>query len=898
MRTASVCLLTVAFAACSNDKKSAANDEYTAEPFDTTYQLNADSLAALDNVGADGTIHFATTPAQLAGIQSGTVIISNRSAIAPNGLLRFVRTVTPDGAGLTLGTVQAPLQVAFRSLHVKTAKRTAALGAAPTTQSAPGVSAEALTAQSGGGGGTLNLGFVAFDGDGNSETTDDQVTVNGELGASFDYTFGIDMAWEKVIALPADVVVCMAAPGCEPSDIMPSVSLGFNVDASADASAGLVGSPFLSFEKDVTIADQVFEPFSVSVLEFVPSVVVIGHLTGDASSQFSLSAGTHAGFKGGITFSTSDGLTTQPPTPTATFDAPNAQVALDAHSRVSVEAKLLLLMYGAVGPYASLEPYAEVSADSTATPCWSVDTGLEAHFGFTVAINAGELGYVNIAGLDLPVNVADATIASGSCALPPGYSTLPKGAGPDAQHIASPTIAPYAYYYQAQSYDPAGNPPYPGAAPYTDTFRTYSARTIDGSVVVGSNDARGLTKIRDDGSVAWAAQFQYPEDTFDGNDQYRQVSGVANLGDASILVATDPYGFLRLNQDGTIVSAITYDISADVPIDSPDGSIGDNTRFYDVVRDGAGGVYVVGTQTDTGDSSRSRLWVMRMDVNGNVLWSHRFGDGATEGFFPTTTSLSANGIGIAGNGVPSVDTHPTFVLNLDADGNVIYARRYTVDCPDGIAGDAPIPYGSTFTRAGDLVLVGEASSYGINFRMRVDSGGQSQGFLADHRTDLLAASFNWTDIAELSTGCFITVGYQENDQFTQQLEVGRLDSGLTEGTVKNRKPLYFSPASPNLILTDDGGAWVFDSYVSVYDPPSEPDGYEAGGVFVAKYPVNTMDMTWLAGTYADIEVDYEAESCTLNDSAWNVTITDFVATAHSSEVKRSAFDQAPTKLSQ
>ena len=125
--------LFVLAAACGDDE---GGDEITAIPFPTTIELSAEDLASLESAGDDGTLVFDPAPASLADVEVGRIRVGGVSDETPAGLLRAVLAVERDGDRLTLGTAVAPIQLAYRKLHVKLAKRSSAVVGAAARRAA------------------------------------------------------------------------------------------------------------------------------------------------------------------------------------------------------------------------------------------------------------------------------------------------------------------------------------------------------------------------------------------------------------------------------------------------------------------------------------------------------------------------------------------------------------------------------------------------------------------------------------------------------------------------------------------------------------------------------------------------------------------------------------------
>src|SRR5262245_21100322 len=111
---------------CSSESASDASsqDEIQAVPFSSTIELKADDLSSLAPDPGDGTLVFATTPASLASVRVGNILVGGLSPSSPAGLLRAVLDVQHDGDRLILKTGQAPIQLAYKKLHARFVRQT------------------------------------------------------------------------------------------------------------------------------------------------------------------------------------------------------------------------------------------------------------------------------------------------------------------------------------------------------------------------------------------------------------------------------------------------------------------------------------------------------------------------------------------------------------------------------------------------------------------------------------------------------------------------------------------------------------------------------------------------------------------------------------------------------
>ena len=247
---------------------------------------------------ADGTLRFDKPTAALEALQVGQVVLAGISPTTPQGLLRVVLRVTPEDSGaLTVRTAAAPLQVAFKRLHARIADVTDPFkdGSSflPTDTRPLGRRPQFST------GGTLgdqqNYDIVVFDGDGNIDTTNDQVRIKTTLGGGFAYNLSIDVDWGAVDALPDVLTDCLTSaanllegkpPTCKIDDLMPELKLGLKVDPHLEASVTLSGAATTGYSKDFDIGTILLPPFPVGPLVFQPTADIIATIEGSASARF------------------------------------------------------------------------------------------------------------------------------------------------------------------------------------------------------------------------------------------------------------------------------------------------------------------------------------------------------------------------------------------------------------------------------------------------------------------------------------------------------------------------------------------------------------------------------------------------------------------------------------
>src|SRR5215217_7293549 len=166
---------------CSDDEAPADAGparEIDYELFPSTHELSAADVAEISTLAPDGALRFERLPEALRGLRVGEVLLAGVSKRTPDGLLRVVLDIQEeeDGAVL-LRTGAAPLQMAFRRLHARVADNAApfARGGKFTGTDVVPLSVSPQFSVSGDLGDRQSYELLAFDGDGNTATKNDQV---------------------------------------------------------------------------------------------------------------------------------------------------------------------------------------------------------------------------------------------------------------------------------------------------------------------------------------------------------------------------------------------------------------------------------------------------------------------------------------------------------------------------------------------------------------------------------------------------------------------------------------------------------------------------------------------------------------------------------------------------
>lgn len=542
-------------------------DEISFEPFPTTRVLGAADLETLREAPDDGTLVFEPAPAALADVETGMVVVGGASKSAPQGLVRGVGDVIREGDRLTLRTMVVPVQLAFRRLSAHSAHRIQDIAAASEAKDGPDLAPRTVRPRATNATSKKNLRWVLFDGDGDEGTLDDQVRLEGELGGGFSFDARFEIDWGAVDDLPQTVTDCLKSipeivvgklPDCTPLALLPEAKATFEVGPDLSAHADLIGSASLSFEKQITLISMGLPPITIGPLVLVPGVDVVASLDGSAGARFRTGFDADLSARLDLVASTKNGVNvTEPRLERSDVKARPTELAIMAKGRVSLGARISLSVYGVIGPYARVNGYAELAADTSKDPCWGITAGLSANAGILVTTpRLPVLGAVTLFDVHTPTTdfLRSGALASGSCSFGKG-STLP-GTGPDEQRYGSPDFPTWSSVTTL-----AGDPLWAvDAGGTSDQSFTQLERTTDGRFLTSSNGGLQLRKIDETGREIWNRGFAEASDPAPP----LALGRFTTLRDSSIAIATTSadgtYGVLRLGQAGGLYAAFGYGI--------------------------------------------------------------------------------------------------------------------------------------------------------------------------------------------------------------------------------------------------------------------------------------------------------------------------------------------------
>lgn len=331
---------------------------------DTTEVLTETTTQYLSEISSDGAVFtFTQSTSDLNALAPGDVMVSDATANAPNGFLREVTSVSSDGGQVIVETEEATLEDAIESGAARISH------ALTPDQIQSGTQLKGVTLATAS---QLQDEFyfkledvVLYDGDGNPDTENDQITADGSIRLEPGFDFSLVVRHWKL------------------------EELSFTTSAVETAELEIKAEiELLSVEKEKEIARRYFNPITVMV-GWVP-VVILPVLTVNVGVDGSVHVGVTTGveqqatlvaglrYAGGVWQPVSDFSNEFHYTP------PTLSAGLNLKGYAG--AQLSLLLYGVTGPYAELNAYLELEADIADDPWWTLYGGLEASGGVKVEV--------------------------------------------------------------------------------------------------------------------------------------------------------------------------------------------------------------------------------------------------------------------------------------------------------------------------------------------------------------------------------------------------------------------------------------------------------------------------------------------------------------------------------
>ncbi len=730
---------------------------YRGELFPTTKVFNNRKAEQIISVDDNGTIRFSADSSAAAALSEHDVIVAGVTDKTPRGLVCMVAGIETGGDEIAVHTRPCGIEYAFETLHVEVqrkvslsavAEKLARRGTKPGARvyaSGPG------TMDSGGDSFDITVDYYPFNGDGDTSTPEDQVHVQGKLGGSLYYFFGLDVDWGSIVSWPPDS--------------LPEVKAGFEVHAGIDTRLDAEGVVTNAFQKTETLDTIPLDPFNVWILWFFPEIALNAHVEGSSTGTFSLGLKESGSFDAGASCSSKTGGYLELEPPQFNYDPPEVSVLDSASVSARVGPRLHVRLYTVAGPYATIWASAGIDADQDRSPCWELSGGFDGDIGIDI-----EVASVNLADWSESFTIIDESLASGDCQ---------DGPAPDPDAVADVT-------------DPSFTP---WSVHCTDTVSSFELadshtrimQSVDGRYLFSGDGMRTLVKYDRDGTQIWARQYTWDDAVI---PEPLRITALADTGDAEMIAAAyDPPIVLKLKASGDVSWSKRLAGTAD-----PGGG------FSAIAVDSSGMVYLAGQVRETG-ADTTDVWIVKTDKDGALVWSRRWGAAGVREV-PSDFVLLESDIVLIGRFFdPGRDpSTQSFVVRMNAQGDAVWAR--SVSAP-GMYDDVLLRRG-LLSQDGDIIAGGMVrTSQPRELLMKIKTDG-TFGWASAARGAYLGPDM--TGFVQLSDGGYLSCGTWWTAGI-DDIWLARLDS-IGRVLWMKRYDDGFDTACPSLYLTGEGGAML------------------------------------------------------------------------------------------
>jgi hypothetical protein len=364
----------------------------------TTKVLPSTTTQHLSSVSSDGAVFtFAQTTPALSELLPGQIIVGNSNPAAPYGFLRKVTSVSNSGGQVVVQTSPAAIDEAVQQGEVSITQTLSPQSPASATF-ADGVqfmeSAAAPNSFS------LQLtNVVLYDGDGNENTTNDQVNANGSVSLVPRFNFRLKVQDYQL----KEFYYTMTASQTTQLKISSKVSV--TARAEKILATYPMGPLFLTIGT-----------FPVTVY---PVVTIVAGMDGTISANVSTGVTQTLSETAGVSYANNSWSPIQQFSNQFQYDAPTLTAGLSIKGYTG--AKLKLLLYGAVGPDISLNAYLKLEANPLQTPWWKLYGGLEVPVGISIEIFSHVIAGYSAVVIDYRILLAQATSSTNNLAPNPSF---------------------------------------------------------------------------------------------------------------------------------------------------------------------------------------------------------------------------------------------------------------------------------------------------------------------------------------------------------------------------------------------------------------------------------------------------------------------------------------------
>ncbi len=182
-------LILVTLSSCNKDDNAQPDNEITNEINPNTIIINSQTDEQLDEVN-DNNLVFSSTNNQVGSFTIGSVLVSDMTENAPNGYLRKVTSINESNGNVIINTTQAALVDAIKNCEFETNYKIDNSDILDVDTSGNDITDERIIQNPNNTEISFSLNDkVLYDEDGNYSTTNDQITIDGEVSIEFDVDF-------------------------------------------------------------------------------------------------------------------------------------------------------------------------------------------------------------------------------------------------------------------------------------------------------------------------------------------------------------------------------------------------------------------------------------------------------------------------------------------------------------------------------------------------------------------------------------------------------------------------------------------------------------------------------------------------------------------------------------
>lgn len=373
---------------------------------ETTNILPPTTTQYLNSISPDGkTFVFTQLTPELSRVAPGEIIIGEPTSLAPNGFLRKVTSISNPSGQVVIETDQAVMEDAIQQ-GMAQVSRNLTPGDIQT-----GYQVEGMTLERGPTQGSFYMkveDVVLYDLDGNPSTTGDQILANGSITMEPGFDFSMVVKEWELIQL----------------DFIARDTETAELEILAKVETSLIKG-----EKE--IARYTFTPITVFIgplpVVLVPVLTVNVGIDGKVYVGVTTKVTQQVQLKAGINYNNGSWKSISEATKTFQYNPPQLTAGLELKGYAG--ARLALLLYGFLGPYADINLYLKLEADVFKTPWWELYGGVEVPVGIRFEVLSHKIAQYETVAIGYKILLAQASTTGGEMILIPA-GTFQMGCDP------------------------------------------------------------------------------------------------------------------------------------------------------------------------------------------------------------------------------------------------------------------------------------------------------------------------------------------------------------------------------------------------------------------------------------------------------------------------------------